>query len=95
MEKTTSSRAARTWISQYVRRAGSQIKQSRISSRNSGDSPTTNSMANALRAVERTLKKNMKPKAEILTSVISVNRTRNGTCVNRVVLELWKEQSMY
>jgi hypothetical protein len=24
-----------------------------------------------------------------------VNRTRNGTCVNRVVLELWTEQSMY
>jgi hypothetical protein len=27
--------------------------------------------------------------------VTSVNRTRNGTCVNRVVFELWKEQSMY
>jgi serine/threonine protein kinase len=24
-----------------------------------------------------------------------VNRTRNGTCVNHVLLELWKEQSMY
>jgi hypothetical protein len=27
--------------------------------------------------------------------MVRVNRTRNGTCVNRVPLELWKEQSMY
>jgi hypothetical protein len=25
----------------------------------------------------------------------TVNRTRNGTCVNRVVLVLWKERAMY
>jgi hypothetical protein len=30
-----------------------------------------------------------------LQSMACVNRIRNGTCVNRVVLELWKEQSMY
>jgi hypothetical protein len=27
--------------------------------------------------------------------VVVVNRTRNGTCVNRVVLVLWKERAMY
>jgi hypothetical protein len=26
---------------------------------------------------------------------VCVNGTRNGTCVNRVVLVLWKERAMY
>jgi hypothetical protein len=38
------------------------------------DSPMTNSMANALRAVERALSKNMKPRVEIqMTSVINMD----------------------
>jgi hypothetical protein len=28
-------------------------------------------------------------------TIVDVNRTRNGTCVNRVVLVLWKERAMY
>jgi hypothetical protein len=27
--------------------------------------------------------------------VCTLNRTKNGTCVNRVVLVLWKERAMY
>jgi hypothetical protein len=27
--------------------------------------------------------------------LVDVNRTRNGTCVNRVVFVLWKERAMY
>jgi hypothetical protein len=48
----------------------------------------------AIQRITRYMHPNMS-EASYFRSADSVNRTRYGTCVDRVVLVLWKEQSMY
>jgi hypothetical protein len=54
---------------------------------------TTEQLDQHLKEMENST--SLTPRTNTRPILKSVNRTRNGTCVNRVVFELWKEQSMY